>query len=53
MVWDSLVNRSHDKQPISAPSPDYGGGFLYVSNASAFNNTLFLRGIARVSPCIQ
>lgn len=23
MVWDSLVNRSHDKQPISAQSLDY------------------------------
>lgn len=46
MVWDSLVNISYDKQFILAQSPDYVFFFffLYTSNASAFNNTLFLPG---------
>lgn len=39
MVWDSLVNRSRDKQPIFARSLDY---VFREASTSAFNNMLFL-----------
>lgn len=55
MVWDSLVNRSHDKQPISAQSPDYV--FLGFFCMGATHQHLTIRyfrlgGIARETPSI-